>query len=273
MSALVEYADRQRTVYDTHATDREAAEALVGPNYDVLGQEAGHQAEFIVNEYLRRQLTAHGEEIDLSVPILDFGCGVGRVMRAVRSFGFTNVDGVDISQKMLEHAASDPMLTGSRLWVSSGMDLGSAPRDHYGLIYSTICMNHISMRHTRTRILEAMAQSLRPGGVIAVEFFIYPGVDSYRIPPTHARWAENRPAHDTNSGCDVWITPDQLGEVYEDFRIFFADLQFQEFDIFDDYTPYDPGAIYPYRRNALLISGSKGRSLALKYFGPTRTDW
>jgi SAM-dependent methyltransferase len=174
---------------------------------------------------------------------------------------------------MLDHAAADPLLADSHLWLSNGIDLGGAPSGHYGLIYSTICMNHISMRHTRTRIFEEMAARLRPGGVVVVEFFIYPGVDVHRIPRNHAKWTENRPARDTNSGCDVWITPDQLGEVYQDFRLFFADLQIQEFDIFDDYTPYVADEIYQYRRNAMLVSGSKGRSLALKYFGPTRTDW
>jgi SAM-dependent methyltransferase len=273
MSTIFEYAERQRQVYDNNATDRMAAEGLVGPNYHVLGEEAHFQAEFIVNEYLRRQPAGFGEDIDFEVPILDFGCGVGRVMRAVRSFGFVSVDGVDISERMIQHAAVDQMLSDSRFWVSGGMDLGDAPKDHYGLVYSTICMNHISMRHTRTRILEGMAACLRPGGVVAVELFMYPGVDAARIPRNHARWAENRPARDTNSGCDVWVTPDQLGDVYQDFRLFFADLQFQEFDLFDDYTPYDPDAIYQYRRNAMLVSGTKGRSLSTKYFGPTRTDW
>jgi hypothetical protein len=134
-------------------------------------------------------------------------------------------------------------------------------------------MNHISMRLTRTHILESMHECLRPGGVVAIEFFVYPGVDTRRIPRNHAAWTENRPAEDTNSGCDVWITPDQLGEVYQDFRLFFSDLELQEFDLFDDYTPYDADAIYQYRRNAMLVVGSKGRGLALRYHGPTRTGW
>ena len=77
----------------------------------------------------------------------------------------------------------------------------------------------------------------------------------------------NMTADHTNSRSDVWITGDQLGMVYDDMRLFFRDLQFQEIDLAENYFRYDPDAIYQYPNTRFLVIASKGAGLVGKYFG------
>jgi 2-polyprenyl-3-methyl-5-hydroxy-6-metoxy-1,4-benzoquinol methylase len=260
------YAERQRATYETHATSREKAEAMVGPGYEQISQEARVQAQFIMNEYIRRQ--PYSDSLNLNVDILDFGCGVGRVMEAFVELGFCNIDGVDISEKMISYARmSDKLPKTSRFWLTSGNDCGDAPADSYDFVYSLITMHHICLRQTRIDIFRSMQRCLRPGGVIALEFMAYPGATAARVPHNHATWSMNMTAEETNSRADVWITGDQLGQVYDDFRLFFRDVAFQEIDLAGNYFTYFPDEIYQYPNTRFLVTASKGASMALKYFG------
>ncbi len=265
MDDIEYYADRQRATYDTHAWSRTQAEALVGPGYENIERQARWQAQFIMNEYIRRQ--PYSDSIDFGTRILDFGCGVGRVMEAFVELGFSKIDGVDISEKMLGYATQSPMLTESQFWLTSGNDCGDAPEGVYDFVYSLITMHHISLRQTRIDIFRSMQRCLRPGGVVALEFMAYPGATSHRVPHNHALWSMNMTADHTNSRSDVWITGDQLGMVYDDMRLFFRDLQFQEIDLAENYFRYDPNAIYQYPNTRFLVIASKGAGLVSKYFG------
>jgi 2-polyprenyl-3-methyl-5-hydroxy-6-metoxy-1,4-benzoquinol methylase len=259
------YAGLQRSVYDRHATSRRAAEALVGPDYEDLAAEASVQVSWALNEFLRRR--PYGFDVDYDMRILDFGCGVGRLVEACYDLGFTRVDGVDISEGMIRYARTNARFEHSQFWVTGGDDCGGAPEGTYDLVMSFITMQHVSMRQTRIDILRSMARCLKPGGVIVIEMCNYPGVVESRVPRNHALWRQNMTAEDTNSKADVWITPDQFGAVYDDVRLFFKDIQFQEFDRHDNVYVYDERAIYPYPRNAFVISASKGRGLVEKYLG------
>lgn len=268
MDTIEEYAQRQRSIYERHTTSRTDAEAMVGARYPVIRQQANWQAQFIMNEYLRRR--PNEEPVDLDLRILDFGCGVGRMMEAFAGLGFRNIDGVDISENMLTHAGSSPALQGSQFWSTNGHDCGEAPPQSYDLVYSLITMHHICMRQTRIDILRAMHRSLRPGGVVALEFFSYPGATAARVPRNHATWDMNMTAEDTNSRADVWITADQLGLVYNDLRLFFRDVQFQEFDAVPSVNSfaYDAEQIYQYPRNRFLVVAAKSGELLHKFVGP-----
>lgn len=48
---------------------------------------------------------------DKTVPILDFGCGTGLFGQALRSSGFTRIDGVDLSADMLAQARTKQIYT------------------------------------------------------------------------------------------------------------------------------------------------------------------
>src|SRR4051794_7775847 len=157
-NAVEMYSELQRQAYDENSKSRSDAEFMVaGAGYAEGRVRAGYQAQFVINEALRRRadITA---PVDPEMRILDFGCGVGRVMEAVAELGFENVDGVDISEAMIAHASASPLLGNSRFWVTDGHGAGGAPDGRYDLAYSFICMQHISMRQTRIDIIRSLAR-------------------------------------------------------------------------------------------------------------------
>jgi hypothetical protein len=97
--------------------------------------------------------------------------------------------------------------------------------------------------------------------MVFIEFKIFPGADNGKIPPNHSHWSGNRPAVETNSSADVWITPDSLGQVAEDFRLFFDDIGIQEFDLIENLYEHRPSEIYQFGFNKLFVIASKGASL------------
>lgn len=266
LTDLDRYAELQRQVYDQHSRSRASAEGMVAPGYEQRREEAVEQARWVMNEHLRRRPDP-GAEVDSDLRILDFACGVGRVMEAFVDLGFRNVDGVDISEAMLGHARESPQLQDSRFFLTSGHDCGDAPVAHYDLAYSLICLNHISMRQTRISIMRSVAQCLKPGGTAVFEFFYYPTIESARIPLPHVPWSANVTSPGTNSEADVWLTPDTLGELHADMRLWFRDVGLQEIEVWDNPALPDPSSLYPVRRNPLLAAGTVGRTLARTYRG------
>src|SRR3546814_10038409 len=98
--------------------------------------------------------------------LLDVGCGVGRVMEAFVELGVGSIDGCDISSAMLSHARERPELAKSQFFLTDGFDSGNSPTDHYDIAYSFLCLHHIPMRQTRIAILEALARTLKDGGMV-----------------------------------------------------------------------------------------------------------
>lgn len=265
-NAVEMYSELQRAAYNVHSQSREGAEAMVAPHYDEARARAFYQAEFVLNEHLRRRPDP-AAPIDPNMRILDFGCGVGRVMEAIAEHGFECVDGVDISEAMIRHASESPHLPKSRFWITDGHGIGDAPDGCYDLAYSFICMNHISMRQTRIDIIRSLARTLKHGGTVVLEFLYYPSIHSSQIPLPHVPWNQNRTSPGTNSGADVWVTPDMLGEVADDMRLSFRDVSLQDIDLWDNLAIMTDSEVYPVRHNVLLVSGTIGRVLSDRYFG------
>src|SRR3546814_16865382 len=84
--------------------------------------------------------------------LLDFGCGVGRVMEAFVELGVGGIDGCDISSAMLSHAREKPELAKSQFFLTHGFDSGNSPTDHYDIAYSFLCLHPIPMRSEERRV-------------------------------------------------------------------------------------------------------------------------
>lgn len=258
VSSLEQYAENQRAQYDATSSSRENAERQVAPYYDVLRDAAPNYVKMMLSQYSM----VSGRPANIKeMSFLDFGCGVGRVMEAAVEMGAARVDGADISKAMLSHAKKSTLLGKSTFFLTSGLDAGDAPAETYDIAYSFLCLHHIPMRQTRLRIIEALRNSIKPGGMIFIEFKFFPGVQSHKIPNNHVSWSENRPAKYTNSRCDVWITPDTIGEVYQDFSLFFSDIFIIEAEIGKNHFDFDPDAIYQYAFNPVFIGGFKTPTL------------
>lgn len=263
MDKLRQYADNQRNQYDATSQTYVEAKATVAPRYDHQRAVAPNYAKLMLSHYFLRhgQYYQPGQTDVGGLKLMDFGCGVGRVMEAFVELGVGAVDGCDISSAMLGHAREKAELAESKFFLTRGYDTGSSPADHYDIAYSYYCLQHIPMRQTRIKILEALARNLKPGGMVFAQLLIFPGVTAGKIPPNHAHWAENMVATRTNSAADVWITPDALGMVYDDFRLFFADITFVEMDLPAPHYDYKPQATYQFGFNEIFVVGSKGPSV------------
>ncbi len=86
-------------IYSADSTDLRRFYAQWAQSYDQEVGENGYITPLRIAEALARHVK------DLSIPILDYGCGTGISGQAFQEAGFPTIDGVDISDEMLEVAA------------------------------------------------------------------------------------------------------------------------------------------------------------------------
>jgi SAM-dependent methyltransferase len=100
--------------------------------------------------------------------VLDFGCGVGRMLGAFAKIA-DDVVGLDVSSSMLQEAqrnCDEHLLRNVRLLVSD--DALSALTGTFDLIHSAIVFQHIPVERGRV-IFSKLLKHLRPGGVGALQ--------------------------------------------------------------------------------------------------------
>ena len=86
-------------IYSADSADLCPFYAQWAQSYDQEVGENGYITPLRIAEALARHVK------DLSIPILDYGCGTGISGQAFQEAGFPTIDGVDISDEMLEVAA------------------------------------------------------------------------------------------------------------------------------------------------------------------------
>lgn len=105
---------------------------------------------------------------DGNAPALDFGCGVGRLTRAMAGY-FTDCWGIDISPTMVRLAAEfNHDLPQCRFALNESGDLQKFPDGQFGFVYSSIVLQHIQARHSK-RYLRELVRVLKPGGILIVQ--------------------------------------------------------------------------------------------------------
>ncbi|MGZ4895837.1 MAG: class I SAM-dependent methyltransferase [Candidatus Angelobacter sp.] len=99
---------------------------------------------------------------------IDFGCGVGRLTRALRSH-FPECYGIDISQGMLERARE---LT-PECDFRQANDLRSFPNHHADLIYSSMVLQHQPNKKQAAALIAEMVRVLAPGGLLVFQMPVH----------------------------------------------------------------------------------------------------
>jgi ubiquinone/menaquinone biosynthesis C-methylase UbiE len=96
---------------------------------------------------------------------LDFGCGLGRMTRALAAH-FDEVVGVDISEEMVRGAReANGDLDGASFVVNHADDLSRFPDASFDLVYSVIVLQHVPDRTAIESYVREFCRVLRPGGL------------------------------------------------------------------------------------------------------------
>jgi SAM-dependent methyltransferase len=104
---------------------------------------------------------------------LDFGCGVGRVTRALREH-FGRVLGVDISAPMLDRARElNADLDGLEFHLNDAPDLRSVGDRRFDLVHSRIVLQHVAGRELARSYIHEFVRLLTPGGVAVFQIPVH----------------------------------------------------------------------------------------------------
>lgn len=115
-----------------------------------------------------RCLAELGVSVDGKAPALDFGCGVGRLTRALAEH-FAECWGVDISPTMIALAKEfNHDLPQCRFLLNERDKLESLQDNYFGFVYTSIVLQHMAERYIRGYIAE-LVRVLRPGGVLVFQ--------------------------------------------------------------------------------------------------------
>lgn len=97
--------------------------------------------------------------------ILEIGCGVGRVTRALAEV-FGTVHGVDVSGEMIRQAkAGLAGVPNVHFWKNNGTDLTVLEQMEVDFAFSSIVFQHIPSRAVIEKYVSEVHRLLRPGGL------------------------------------------------------------------------------------------------------------
>lgn len=115
-------------------------------------------------ENLDRTLAPFGVEITPDDEVVEIGCGIGRMTRAIAE-RCAFVTGIDVAPEMVERgrrALAD--LDNVRLLLGNGRDLGFISDHSVDVVYSFIVFQHIPDPAITCRYIGEIGRILRPGG-------------------------------------------------------------------------------------------------------------
>jgi SAM-dependent methyltransferase len=173
---------RKEGTLDKKKTATEPSPFDDGELYDILFKDFTYATDFYVG--LARE--AKG-------PILDIGCGTGRILLACMQAG-ADVDGLDLSQAMLDtlQRKADALRLTPGIYQGDMSDF-QLPR-RYALIMITFnAWVHNLTQDAQIRCLERCRQHLAPGGVLVFDTF-FPGL-AYIGSPENTRVLELETRH------------------------------------------------------------------------------
>ena len=110
--------------------------------------------------------TAAGLGLSRRERALDFGCGVGRLTRALGQ-RFGHALGLDISEGMVEQARRlNADVPACEFRVNAAPDLGSLESESFDLVYSSIVLQHLQSARDIERYVAEFLRVARPDGLV-----------------------------------------------------------------------------------------------------------
>lgn len=105
--------------------------------------------------------------------VLDFGCGVGRLTRALSKY-FTQCTGVDIAESMIAHAKEmNQSITGCTFIVNADPHLQIFSDNSFDMIYSKIVLQHIPDTQIIKAYIAEFVRVLKADGLLVFQLPSY----------------------------------------------------------------------------------------------------
>ena len=146
-------------IYSADSADLRPFYAQWAQSYDQEVGENGYVTPLRIAEALARHVK------DLSIPILDYGCGTGVSGQAFQEVGFLTIDGVDISAEMLEVAAQKKIYRHLKVFAPE-----SGPNVKLGAYQIIAAVGVIGAGAAPLAVLDKMMALLAPKGLLVFSF-------------------------------------------------------------------------------------------------------
>ena len=146
-------------IYSADSADLRPFYAQWAQSYDQEVGENGYVTPLRIAEALARHVK------DLSIPILDYGCGTGVSGQAFQKAGFLTIDGVDISAEMLEVAAQKKIYRRLEVFAPE-----SGPNVKLGAYQIIAAVGVIGAGAAPLAVLNKIMALLAPKGLLVFSF-------------------------------------------------------------------------------------------------------
>ena len=121
--------------------------------------------------------------------VVEYGCGVGRILRALVGAGY-RCAGIDISPTMVEHCRR--LVPEAEAHVLDEAGRSGLPDGVASLVFSFAVVQHIAALSAYERALDEMCRVLAPGGTLAIHLNCE---DFTETPPTRTENFEDHSLH------------------------------------------------------------------------------
>ncbi len=146
-------------IYSADSADLRPFYAQWAQSYDQEVGENGYVTPLRIAEALARHVK------DLSIPILDYGCGTGVSGQAFQEVGFLTIDGVDISAEMLEVAAQKKIYRHLEVFAPE-----TGPNVKLGAYQIIAAVGVIGAGAAPLAVLDKMMALVAPKGLLVFSF-------------------------------------------------------------------------------------------------------
>ena len=153
---MTTYLDK---IYSADSADLRPFYAQWAHSYDQEVGENGYVTPLRIAEALARHVK------DLSIPILDYGCGTGVLGQAFQEAGFLTIDWVDISAEMLEVAAQKKIYRHLEVFAPK-----TGPNVKLGAYQIIAAVGVIGAGAAPLAVLDKIMALLAPKGLLAFSF-------------------------------------------------------------------------------------------------------
>ena len=152
--------------------------AEIDPLWAILGDPARRHRRWELDEFFGTAeetvapVLAAAQELGVparSERALDFGCGVGRIARALSS-RFGSVCGIDISERMVELARElNADHANCSFFVNDSADLRQFDAGSFDLVFENLALQHLPSKALVWRYVSEFLRVVRPDGLVVFQ--------------------------------------------------------------------------------------------------------